>query len=370
MPVCPECGIDVAEEGLCPECRKERDTKRPARKRNRGLLYIPILILGAALVFSAAFLIGRSFAASSEGASTGEEAAVSEADVQKDGQAQEEPAKQSVPELRSEFDIRSLPDGPPYDSFEGYMAWMRENTDQQDKYLAEKWERYKWVISWSSLPSLTHDRVIKGFLKTPREYFCREWNLSKAYAHAYLSIGYGQTISGPEIVSRMTNALNPQVEHKVLEIGTGSGYQSAFLAELSNFVYTIEIVEELATETDQIYTDLQAAYPQYGNIKRKRDDGYYGWEEHAPFDRIIVTCGIDHIPPPLLKQLAPDGVMVIPVGPPSGQTILKVTKKLDQQGNVFLEREDIYAGTGTKGDVFVPFTSKDGGVHSKARDGQ
>jgi len=168
----------------------------------------------------------------------------------------------------------------------------------------------------------------------------------------------------------MTNALNPQPDHRVLEIGTGSGYQSAFLAELSNFVYTIEIVEPLAKETDAIYTGLQDAYPQYKNIRRKVDDGYYGWEEHAPFDRIIVTCGIDHIPPSLLKQLSADGIMVIPVGPPSGQTILKITKKVATDGVVSLLREDIYAGTPTKGDVFVPFTAKDGGVHSKTRDNQ
>jgi protein-L-isoaspartate(D-aspartate) O-methyltransferase len=154
----------------------------------------------------------------------------------------------------------------------------------------------------------------------------------------------------------------------VLEIGTGSGYQSAFLAELSNFVYTIEIVEPLAKDTDAIYNNRQVSYPQYKNIRRKVDDGYYGWEEHAPFDRIIVTCGIDHIPPPLLKQLAPQGIMVIPVGPPSGQTILAITKKTAPDGVVSLVREDIYAGTSTKGDVFVPFTAKDGGVHSRARD--
>jgi protein-L-isoaspartate(D-aspartate) O-methyltransferase len=277
-------------------------------------------------------------------------------------------ADQQSSELDPVVDLRDLPEGPPYETKESYLKWMLENTDQEEKYLLEKWERYRWVISWSSSPSLTHQRVTQGFLKTPREYFCREWNLSKAYAHAYLSIGYGQTISGPEIVSRMTNALNPQLDHKVLEIGTGSGYQAAFLAELSNFVYTIEIVEPLAEVTDQIYKSLESKYPQYKNVRRKIEDGYFGWEKYAPFDRIIVTCGIDHIPPPLLKQLAPDGIMVIPVGPPSGQTILKVTKRVDADGTVTLEREDIYKGTPTKGDVFVPFTAKDGGVHSKERD--
>jgi len=408
MPVCPECGIDVPGEGLCAECRKEQASHRAGgsveRSRTGGAagasrpLFWLALALAAVAVFAVAFFIGRSFAAGTTRAATSTAGATGTADTgdtagtagadgaaassgsaagaAADAAAAESGASEAgasesgasaLPE--PEFDIRQLPEGPPYNSQEAYMEWMQEHTDQVEPFLSQKWERYKWVISWNTNnPSLTHPRVIQGFLRTPREYFCREWNRPKAYAHAYLSIGYGQTISGPEIVSRMTNALNPQVDHKVLEIGTGSGYQSAYLAELSNYVYTIEIVEELAEETDQIYTEREASYPQYANIRRKRDDGYYGWEEHAPFDRIIVTCGIDHIPPPLLRQLSPDGIMVIPVGPPSGQTILKITKRVAEDGTVTLEREDIYAGTPTKGDVFVPFTAEDGGVHSKDRD--
>jgi protein-L-isoaspartate(D-aspartate) O-methyltransferase len=91
------------------------------------------------------------------------------------------------------------------------------------------------------------------------------------------------------------------------------------------------------------------------------DDGYYGWEEYAPFDRIIVTCGIDHVPPALIKQLAPGGIMVIPIGPPSGQTILRIIKKVDPDGTVNLEREDIYHGKHKQ--IFVPFTAHGGGIH-------
>jgi protein-L-isoaspartate(D-aspartate) O-methyltransferase len=140
------------------------------------------------------------------------------------------------------------------------------------------------------------------------------------------------------------------------------------LAELSNHVYTIEIVPQLAAATNTIYQALYPSYPEYQNITRKEDDGYYGWPEYAPFDRIVVTCGIDHIPPELLKQLKVGGVMVIPVGPPSGQTILKITKTLDKDGNVVLEREDLYGGP--LKEVFVPFTARGGGVHSQAKDGQ
>jgi protein-L-isoaspartate(D-aspartate) O-methyltransferase len=158
----------------------------------------------------------------------------------------------------------------------------------------------------------------------------------------------------------MTQTIDPQPNQRVLEIGTGSGYQSAVLSELSNYVYTIEIVPQLAQKDDALYTKLTKQYPEYANIKRKNADGYYGWAEYAPFDRIVVTAGIDHVPPDLLAQLAPGGIMVIPVGPPSGQTILKITKTVLADGSVTFTREDIYHG---KKVVFVPFTAGQG-IHS------
>jgi protein-L-isoaspartate(D-aspartate) O-methyltransferase len=133
------------------------------------------------------------------------------------------------------------------------------------------------------------------------------------------------------------------------------------LSELSNHVYTIEIVGALARETDGIYRKHLPKYPEYRNILRKVDDGYYGWEEYAPFDRIIVTCGIDHVPPELLQQLAPEGIMVIPVGPPSGQTILRITKHSNPDGTFTLDREDIFQGK--RKEIFVPFTARTGGIH-------
>ena len=203
---------------------------------------------------------------------------------------------------------------------------------------------------------------MRAFLLTPREKFCRKWNLKRAYDHAFLDIGHGVTISGPHLVSRMTSSLDVQPGDKVLEIGTGSGYQSAVLSYLTDQVYTIEIIEKLEADTDKIYQDLAASgYPEYNNIKRKADDGYYGWEEYGPFDKIIVTCGIDHIPPPLLKQLKVGGTLVIPVGPPGAQIVMKVTKNTDQDGNVVIAREDIYHGQ--RKVPFVPFTKKGGGTH-------
>ena len=205
----------------------------------------------------------------------------------------------------------------------------------------------------------TRTRILEAVLRAPREFFCRDTR--RAYDDAVLPIGYGQTISGPHMVARMTDYLDPLPEHKVLEIGTGSGYQSAVLSELSNHVYTIEIVEPLARETDAIYRAHETRYPEYRNIHRRVDDGYLGWPEHAPFDRIIVTCGIDHVPPELLRELAPEGIMVIPVGPPSGQTILRIVKHVGADGAVSLDREDIFQGK--RRQIFVPFTSKQGGLH-------
>ncbi len=125
----------------------------------------------------------------------------------------------------------------------------------------------------------------------------------------------------------MTNTLAVKRGDKVLEIGTGSGYQSAYLANLTPNVWSIEIIPALAKRTRALYDRLIArGYSEYRAIRTRNADGYYGWQESAPFDKIIVTCGIDHIPPPLLQQLTPDGIMVIPVGPPGAQHVIKATK--------------------------------------------
>lgn len=246
---------------------------------------------------------------------------------------------------------------PPLSSRKEYVAWMLLHTDQKEKYLAARWDRSRAILSSEQIKN---KRVLEAFLLTPREYFCRDTR--RAYESAALPIGFGQTISGPHMVARMTDYLNPEPNHKVLEIGTGSGYQSAVLSQLTNLVYTVEIVTALAKETEGIYLRHMDRFPEYGNIRRKTDDGYYGWPEYAPFDRIIVTCGIDHIPPELLKQLAPDGIMVIPVGPPSGQTILRIVKRVSPDGTIALEREDIFHGR--RKEIFVPFTAREGGVHT------
>ncbi len=130
-----------------------------------------------------------------------------------------------------------------------------------------------------------------------------------AYENRPLPIGYGQTISQPYIVALMTALVEPDADDVVLEVGTGSGYQAAILAELVDHVYSIEIIEALATRAK---SDL--ARLGYTNITTRLGDGYYGWKEHGPFDAIVVTAAASHVPPPLIEQLKPGGRMVIPVG--------------------------------------------------------
>jgi len=250
----------------------------------------------------------------------------------------------------------------PFESKAAFAEHMKSWRQEEDKWINARWERYQKCLE---LGDLKVDRVKQAFLATPRQLFCREQNLPRAYDHAYLDLGHnwGVTISGPHIVCRMTNALDPQPEHKCLEIGTGSGYQAAVLANLSNHVYSIEIIKPLAQETKELYADLVAeGYDEYKNVHLKAADGYYGWEEHAPFDRIIVTCGIDHVPPDLIKQLAPDGIIVIPVGTYDSQKVLKITKQVGADGEIELPEEDLYPGR-TRAIQFVPFTAEGGGTH-------
>ena len=152
-------------------------------------------------------------------------------------------------------------------------------------------------------------RVLDAILRVPRHLFVPESLRTQAYRDSPLPIGYNQTISQPYIVAFMTQALDVQSSHRVLEIGTGSGYQAAVLSLLANRVYTIEIVEPLAVRARATLADLG-----YRNIEVRTGNGYLGWPEHAPYDRIIVTAAPEEIPPALVHQLKIGGLMVIPVG--------------------------------------------------------
>ena len=151
--------------------------------------------------------------------------------------------------------------------------------------------------------------VMDVMAKVPRHEFVPEHLRGMAYLNRPLPIGHGQTISQPYIVALMTRLLRMTPGAKVLEIGTGSGYQAAVLGELAARVFTIEIIEPLGRLARERLARLG-----YGNVEVQIGDGYYGWEEHAPFDAIIITAAASHVPPPLVRQLKPGGRMVIPVG--------------------------------------------------------
>jgi protein-L-isoaspartate(D-aspartate) O-methyltransferase len=254
---------------------------------------------------------------------------------------------------------------PPMDGRDNFVNWMVKNRGEDPAFLGKRWDRFQVMVVNKDVAD---DADKRAFLMTPRERFVLKQNLPRAYDHAYLDIGYGVTISGPHLVGRMTSTINVKHGEKVLEVGTGSGYQSAYLSNLTDQVWTIEIVKPLAERTRGIYDALIAeGYTEYKAITSKNADGYYGWEEAAPFDKIIVTCGIDHIPPPLLQQLKPQGVMVIPVGPPGAQHVLKVVKDQNPDGTITVARSDIYKG---KIVPFVPFTKLEGDAIKGTHNGQ
>ncbi|MGC8971854.1 MAG: protein-L-isoaspartate(D-aspartate) O-methyltransferase [bacterium] len=206
----------------------------------------------------------------------------------------------------------------------------------EDRYLKEAREK---MVNLIKSRGIKDERVISAMLKVPRHLFVDKNQWRSAYDDRPLPIGYGQTISQPYIVALMTESLEIKMGEKVLEIGTGSGYQAAILAELTDKVYSVEIIEELGRRADRVLKNL--GY----KVKIKIGDGYNGWEEYAPFDAIIVTCAPDHVPPPLIQQLKIGGRMVIPVGPTGLYQTLWLIKK---------EKEDklIYKNLGDV--LFVP----------------
>ena len=175
---------------------------------------------------------------------------------------------------------------------------------------------------------VSDERVIKAMNDVPRHLFVKESLRDLAYSDGPLPIGHNQTISQPYIVAYMTEILQPDTHHIVLEVGTGSGYQAAILSKLVNHVYSIEIIPELGKEAANRLDKLG-----YDNVTVKIGDGYNGWEEHSPFDRIIVTAAPEQIPKKLVDQLKSGGLMVLPVGKTSFGQDMRVVKK-DKTGQV------------------------------------
>jgi len=195
------------------------------------------------------------------------------------------------------------------------------------RFKARQGERDAMVETIVTRYRLKDRTIVKAMAAVPRHEFVPEKYLSRAYADTPLRIGHGQTISQPYIVAEMTRLLELKGDSRVLEIGTGSGYQAAVLTEFTPHVCTIEIVKPLAESAKARLKRLG-----YHVVRVRWADGYYGWPEKAPFDAIVVTCAAAQIPPPLIKQLAPGGTMVIPVGGPFSRQSLMLVRK-DKRGN-------------------------------------
>ena len=204
-------------------------------------------------------------------------------------------------------------------------------------------KRFDMVSRQIAARGVRDAEVLEAMRAVPRHLFVPQTLQDRAYDDSPLPIGEGQTISQPYIVALMTELLEVQPDHRVLEIGTGSGYQAAVLSGLAGEVFSIEIKELLHVRATEILRELG-----YDNVRTLHGDGYYGWEEEAPFDGIIITAAVDHVPPPLLQQLVDGGRLVLPLGHPfSFQNLVLVTR----------EGEDFRLQQIT-GVLFVPMTGK------------
>ena len=219
--------------------------------------------------------------------------------------------------------------------------WYRPRfTERQD----EREEMVNKDIARSSYDPVTDKKVLDAMKDVPRHKFIPVHQQAYAYENHPLSIGSGQTISQPLIVAHMTELLEIEPGDKILEIGTGSGYQAAVLSELTPHIFTIEIIKKLGLRAKEVLNNLG-----YKTIKVKIGDGYFGWEEFAPYDGIIVTCAPEQIPAPLIDQLKPGGRIVIPVGKEGWIQNLVVVEK-NKNGKI--SKKKLY------GVRFVPMTGK------------
>jgi protein-L-isoaspartate(D-aspartate) O-methyltransferase len=199
------------------------------------------------------------------------------------------------------------------------------------------------VLLQIQMRGVSDKKVLNAMNQVPRHSFVPEKLISRAYADHPLPIGQGQTISQPYIVALMTESLNLKGDERILEIGTGSGYQAAILTKVAKEVYTIEIKKKLYQNASNVLRSMD-----YTNVKTRHGDGYFGWPEASPFDCIMITAAIDHIPPPLLKQLKEGGRLILPLGNPfSYQNLTLITK----QGNDYKVKQ-------ITGVLFVPMTGR------------
>lgn len=189
------------------------------------------------------------------------------------------------------------------------FALISDSYEKQSRQMLREIDESALYASSTLGRSRIDRRVMDVMAQVPRHEFVPAYLRSNAYANIPLPIGHGQTISQPFVVALMTDLLETKKDDVVLEVGTGSGYQAAVLSELVKKVYTIEVIKELGESARERLNRLR-----YKNVEVRIADGYFGWEEHAPFNSIIVTAAAGHVPPPLIKQLKPGGRIVIPVG--------------------------------------------------------
>ena len=214
-----------------------------------------------------------------------------------------------------------------FSAMQDTIEWNRPRFDEREE------ERHRMVERGIKGRGVTDEATLEAMRHVPRHLFVPEGRRGNAYENRPLPIGHGQTISQPYIVGYMTELLELQEGENVLEIGTGSGYQAAILSEITPHVFTIEIVEELGKQARERFNSLG-----YNTIKTKIGDGYKGWPEHAPFDAIILTAAADEIPQPLIEQLKPGGVMVLPIGDTGLTQNLTLVKKT-VEGEIKTERK-------------------------------
>lgn len=254
-----------------------------------------------------------------------------------------------------EGEVATQPLGPPVDEPKGivltetelrskraFVELLSQARGENPEFLGQRWDLVQTLVQSGHLWNRAD---IEACLLTPREEFIPEARRDRTYKPVPIDIGQGGVISDPYVIARMNSELNLKPGERVLEIGTGSGYQAAYLSCLTDKVFTVEVVQVLHERAKGVLDGLSArGYEPYKAIQLKHGDGYFGWDDGESFDKIIVMCGIDHIPPSLLRQLRPDGVMLVPVGPPGAQQILRIRKTIDEDGDTTVSRTSLLGG--------------------------
>jgi protein-L-isoaspartate(D-aspartate) O-methyltransferase len=223
-----------------------------------------------------------------------------------------------------------------------FVAFLSQARGENPDFLGQRWDLVQTLVQSGHLWNRAD---IEACLLTPREEFIPEARRDRTYKPVPIDIGQGGVISDPLVIARMNSELNLKPGERVLEIGTGSGYQAAYLSRLTDQVYSVEVVQVLHERARAVLDALSGrGYEPYRAIQLKHGDGYFGWSDADSFDKIIVMCGIDHIPPSLLRQLRPDGVMLVPIGPPGAQQILRIRKTIDEDGETTVSRTSLLGG--------------------------